>query len=257
MLLCLDVGNTHIYAGVIDAGVIKHRFRYPTADQSQTSDVLGVFLRSVLRENSIDYKSINHVAIASVVPDFDYSIRAAVVKYLDCEPFFLQAGVKTGLQIKTVHPAQVGADLIAGAIAAKHHYENKNVLVVDMGTATTITAVDKHNALLGVTIFPGCLTAMRALRANASKLPAVEILRPAKALGRETTESIQAGLYLMQAYAIKNTCERICAENFANDDCEIIGTGGFAQLFAEDAGFSHVHPDLVLEGICLAFNKNN
>ena len=257
MLLCLDVGNTQIYAGVIDSGAITHRFRYPTSDQAQTSDVLGVFLRAVLRENSIDYNSINQVAIASVVPDLDYTIRAAAIKYLNCDPFFLQAGVKTGLQVKTAHPAQVGADLIAGAIAAKHHYPNKNILVVDMGTATTITAVSSNNCLLGVTIFPGCLTTMRALRANASKLPAVEIIRPKVALGRETTESIQSGLYLMQAYAINQTCQRICSENFDNKDCEIIGTGGFAPLFAEDAGFSKLHSDLVLEGICLAFNKNN
>jgi type III pantothenate kinase len=257
MILCLDVGNTQIYAGLIKAGEITHRFRYPTADKTQTSDLLGVFLRSVLRENEIDHQQIDQVAIASVVPDLEYSIRSAVIKYLNCEPFFLQAGVKTGLQIKTSHPAQVGADIIAGAIAAVHHYQGQNIIVVDMGTATTITAVNKGNCLLGVTIFPGCTTSMRALRANAAKLPAVEITRPARALGRETTESIQSGLYLMQAYSIKQICQRIIQEEFPEEDCIVVGTGGFANLFANDAGFDKIHQDLVLEGIYLALHKNS
>ena len=256
MILCVDVGNTHIYAGVFVDGNIVLRFRYPTADQSQTSDQIGVFLRSVLRENSIDATKIESVAIASVVPDLDYSLRAAIIKYLNCEPFFLKAGVKTGIKVATAHPSQVGADLIAGAIAAAKRHPQENLLVVDMGTATTVTAVAKNNTLLGVTIMPGCQTTVKALKLNAAKLPLVEIVKPASFLGRETTESIQAGLYVMQSAAIKSLRDYIGRDVFKGEQLLLIGTGGFAPLFAEDAGFDVVYPDLVLEGIFIAMQKN-
>ena len=118
MMLCIDVGNSHIYGGVFDGEEICLRFRHTS--KVSTSDELGIFLKSVLRENNCDPSVIRAIAICSVVPQLDYSLRAACIKYFSVEPFFLQAGVKTGLNIKYRNPVDVGADRIANAIAATH-----------------------------------------------------------------------------------------------------------------------------------------
>ncbi|MBI2785848.1 MAG: type III pantothenate kinase, partial [Legionella longbeachae] len=127
MILCIDVGNSHIYGGVFNGEEIKLRFRHTS--KVSTSDELGIFLKSVLRENDCLAEEIKQIGICSVVPQIDYSLRSACVKYFAIEPFLLQAGVKTGLNIKYRNPVEVGADRIANAIAATHLYPNQNVIV--------------------------------------------------------------------------------------------------------------------------------
>ena len=123
MLLCIDVGNSHMYGGVFVGAELKLRFRHTS--KVSTSDELGIFLKSVLRENECAPDLVKKISICSVVPQLDYSLRAACVKYFGVEPFFLQAGVKTGLNIKYRNPIEVGADRIANAIAASQFYPNK------------------------------------------------------------------------------------------------------------------------------------
>jgi len=255
MILCLDVGNTHIFGGVFAGEQIILRFRYDTK-QPHTSDQIGVFFRNVLRENNIDAKKIHKIAFASVVPSIDYSLRSACIKYFDIEPFILQAGVKTGLKIKTTNPVEVGADLIAEAIAAVHQYPKKNLIIVDFGTATTYIAVNSQQEFLGVTILPGLKTAMEALKNNASSLPAVEIVKPEVMLGRNTIQCIQAGLYYSQLATLKELTRGISQQCFADVPPVIIGTGGFSYLFEDENIFTHLAPDIVLEGLYLALLKN-
>jgi type III pantothenate kinase len=255
MILCLDVGNTHIFGGVFDSSGIQFRFRYDTK-QPHTSDQIGVFFRSVLRENNIDATHIKKIAIASVVPGIDYSLRSACIKYFDIEPFVLQAGVKTGLKIKTVNPTEVGADLIAEAIAGIHQYPQKNIIIVDFGTATTYIAVNDRQEFLGVTILPGLKTSMEALKANAAALPEVEIVKPEVMLGRNTIQCIQAGLYHSQLASLKELTRGIAKQCFNNQIPIIIGTGGFSYLFEDENIFTHLEPDIVLKGLYLALLKN-
>lgn len=255
MILCLDVGNSHICGGVFASEKIQLRFRYDTT-QIHTSDQIGVFFRNVLRENNIQPDSIKEIAIASVVPAFDYSLRGACIKYFNIEPFILQAGVKTGLKIKTAHPAEVGADLIAGAIATVHQFRQSHAIVIDFGTATTYTAITQQQEFLGVTILPGLKISMDALRNNAAKLPSVEIIKPGEILGRSTAECIQAGLYYSQLASLKELTAGITQRYFDQQPTVIIGTGGFSHLFAEENIFTHLEPDLVLKGIYLALIKN-
>lgn len=145
MILCIDVGNSHIYGGVFDGDEIKLRFRHTS--KVSTSDELGIFLKSVLRENNCSPETIRKIAICSVVPQVDYSLRSACVKYFSIDPFLLQAGVKTGLNIKYRNPVEVGADRIANAIAATHSFPNQNIIVIDFGTATTFCAIS-HKKLI-------------------------------------------------------------------------------------------------------------
>ena len=123
MILCIDVGNSQIHGGVFNGGELTVQFR-KTSRQQFSSDEIGLFLKTVLRENSVDPDSISGISICSVVPDLNHSIRNGCIKYFRIEPFFLKAGVKTGLKIKYRNPLEVGTDRIANAIAATTLFPN-------------------------------------------------------------------------------------------------------------------------------------
>jgi type III pantothenate kinase len=256
MILCLDVGNTNIFGGVFLNENIELRFRYDTK-QSSSSDQLGLFLRTVLNENSINPNKIKHIAICSVVPSIDYSLRAACKKYFQIDPFFLQAGVKTGLNIQVKNPAEVGADRIANAVAAVNLYPKKNIIIIDLGTATTFCAITTERCYLGGAIMPGIRTAMESLQSKTAKLSAVEIIKPNQAVGRATTCNIQSGLYFGQLGAMRELTRLFTEEIFNNKHPIIIGTGGFTHLFQEDKIFDVILPDLVLHGLKIALQINS
>jgi type III pantothenate kinase len=256
MILCLDVGNSQLFGGVFDGDTIQLRFRHDTK-LSGSSDDLGLFLKNVLRENGVDNKKIKKIAICSVVPNIDYSLRAACIKYFDIEPFVLQAGVKTGLKITTRNPLEVGADLITNALAATQLYPKQNIIVVGLGTATTICAISAAKEYLGCVITAGIRITMSALQSNTAKLFPVEILSPENVIGRSTLESIQSGLYYGQLGLIRETVNRITQQTFAGQSPIVIGTGGFSHLFEKEKVFTTVIPDLVLQGLRLALEMNS
>ncbi len=255
MILALDVGNTQIYGGVFDKEKMLLSFRR-NSKQGSSSDEVGIFLRTVLRENNIDPSKVKHIAICSVVPDVIYSLRGACKKYFDINPFILQAGVKTGLKVKYRNPVEVGADRIANSIAATQLFPNKNLIIVDLGTATTFCAVSKDKDYLGGSIVAGLRLSMESLEAKTSKLPSVEIMAMNEALGRSTIESLQSGLYYGHVGTIKEISERISKEAFDGDRPFIIGTGGFANLFEKEKIFDVIVPDLVLKGLLHSLKMN-
>lgn len=257
MILSLDVGNTTIHGGVFDGDQLLMQFRR-TSEFRASSDELGVFLRTVLRENSIDPAGITKIAICSVVPDAIHSLRNACVKYFGVNPFLLQAGVKTGLKIKYRNPIEVGADRIANAIAGTHLYPNENLLIVDFGTATTFCAVNKEKEYLGGVIIAGLRISMEALETKTAKLPSVEIVSMREALGRSTVESIQSGLYYGQVGTVREIKQRLTEECFGGDGKpRLIATGGFAGLLEKENLFDVIIPDLVLKGLNLALRMNS
>lgn len=254
MMLCIDVGNSHLYGGVFAHGEICLRFRYTS--KVSTSDELGIFLKNVLRENQCSPESIHAISICSVVPQYDYSLRAACVKYFSVDPFFLQAGVKTGLNIKYRNPGDVGADRIANAIAATHQFPGKNLVIIDFGTATTFCVINSKKAYLGGVILPGVRLAVDALANNTAKLPAVEIIKIDQVVGRSTIESIQSGVFFGALGACRELIGRIKQEAFAGQDVLVLATGGFASLFDKQGIYDHHLPDLVLQGMRIAAEIN-
>ncbi|MCX7115327.1 MAG: type III pantothenate kinase [Gammaproteobacteria bacterium] len=251
MILCIDVGNSHIYGGVFHQEDLILRFRHISV--SCTSDMFGIFLKQVLLENGCDPKHIELIAIASVVPAVDYSLRAACIKYFSIEPFVLQAGVKTGLQIQYRNPVEVGADRIANAIAAVHAFPNRPLIILDFGTATTFCAVTSKKTYLGGAILPGVRLSVEALAKNTAKLPSVEILKMNKAVGRSTVESIQAGIFYGVVGACKELIQRFKQEmSVEGEEVVVLATGGFAPLFEQEDIYDHLMPDLVLEGLKLS-----
>ncbi len=256
MILALDVGNSQIYGGVFEKDVLKFRFR-KTSKTGASSDEIGIFLRSILRENSMDPAKVTHIAMCSVVPDVVYSMKNACKKYFNMNPFLLQAGVKTGLKIDYRNPLEVGADRIANSIAATHLYPKKNLLIVDLGTATTFCAISKDKNYLGGSIVAGLRITMEALENQTAKLPSVEIIAMKEALGRSTTESIQSGLYFGHLGTIREISKRISDECFEGEKPFIIGTGGFSSLFEKEKIFDVTQPDLVLQGLLQALKMNS
>ena len=259
MILALDVGNSQIFGGVIEEGAggpaIRLRFR-KNSKPLNSSDEYGIFFRTVLRENGYDPAQVTKVAICSVVPDLNYSLKSAFQKYFDAQPFILQAGVKTGLKVKYRNPLEVGADRIANSIGAVTRYPGKNLMIVDLGTATTFCGVTKEKEYLGGAILAGLRTQGEALGLKTAKLPSVEIVRPEAAMGRSTIESIQSGLYHGHVGAIREFTARYTKEVFGGERPVVIGTGGFAKLFDQEGIFDAEIPDLVLLGLYDALKMN-
>jgi len=252
MLLCLDVGNTHILGGVFHQEKLAARFRYAT-HLIGTADQLGIFLLNILRANDIDSQDIRAVAVCSVVPSYDFTIRHTFSLYFDATFFVLQAGVKTGLNIKYKNPNEVGADRIANAIGGVNAFPNKNLIIIDMGTATTLCAVTANKDYLGGSILPGLRLNMEALKNNAAKLMEVDIEAPSIYIGRTTRESIQTGLYYGQLGAIKEIIVGFKKEIFKNESVTVIGTGGFSHLYRDKSLFDVIIADLVLQGLYKAY----
>ncbi len=258
MILSLDVGNTQIYGGVFDQknqDKMLISFRR-NSKQGSSSDEVGVFLRMVIRENGIDPKQIKQIVLCSVVPEVIYSLRGACQKYFNITPFILQAGVKTGLRIRYRNPLEVGADRIANSIAATFLFSGKNLILVDLGTATTFCAVSKDRDYLGGSIIAGLKLNMEALEAKTAKLPSVEIVSKNEALGLSTIESLQSGLYYGHLGAIREIVARLTSECFDGEKPVVIGTGGFSSLFEKEKIFTHIIPDLVLKGNLIALQMN-
>ena len=255
MLLCLDVGNTQIHGGVYQGEDLKFQFRKNTST-GLSSDELGIFFRSVLRENGYDNKLISSVAICSVVPHMEYSLKNACMRYFTEDVLLIKAGIKTGLRIKYLNPAEVGSDRVVNAVAARKLYPEQNILVVDFGTATTIDAISSEGDYLGGAILGGAKLMVSALESKTARLPSVEIVKPEKACGVTTAQSIQSGLYWSALGGVRELNKQISSEQFGGDKPLVIGTGGVGKLFEESDLFDHYIPDLVLYGLKEIHSKN-
>jgi type III pantothenate kinase len=248
MLLTLDVGNSQIFCGVYDGEDLKTTFRR-TSSIRASSDEFGTFFRATLRENGIDPEQIEMAAICSVAPDAVHSLRNCFRKYFRFEPFVLQPGAKTGLKIRYRNPLEVGADKIANAIGAMSRFPERNLLIIDFGTATTLCAVTKDKEYLGGIITPGIQISMAALESHTARLPVVEIVRPSEVLGRSIVESIQSGLYFGTLATVRSLAAAVTKEHFSKAQPFVVGTGGFGRLFAAEHLFDEFVPELPLLGL--------
>ncbi len=248
MILTLDVGNSQLYGGLFEQDHLKLRFRKAN-NHSHSSDEYGLFLKAVLRENQIEPHQVMHIVMASVVPEANHSLSSACIKYFNIRPLILQAGLKTGLKIKYRNPLEVGADRIANSLGAVHLYPNENILIADLGTATTICVLSKQQEYLGGIIAPGLSLSMETLEKNTAKLPTVEIKVPDQIVGRSTIECIQSGLFYSAYGMIKEVIDKVVGDHFADEPVRVIGTGGFSSLFEQQNLFDVLEPDLVLIGL--------
>lgn len=192
MLLTIDVGNTNITFGMFEGKTLITTFRM-TTKQLRTSDEYGIDILEMIERNQISGKEVEHVIIASVVPDVMHSLNSGIIKYFNITPVIVGPGIRTGIRVVTENPKQIGADRIVDAAGAFALYGGP-VLVLDFGTATTYDLVDASGSFVAGVTAPGIRISAKALWEDAAKLPKIEIQKPESILAQETISSMQAGL---------------------------------------------------------------
>ena len=248
MLLAIDIGNTNITLGLWDGERWRLQWRLRTVHQ-KTVDEYGIYLKMLLREVNLA-DAVDQVIFSSVVPPLTRTFAAVCPRYLGQTALQVSAESDTGIQVATENPAEVGADRIVNAAAAYHLYPGA-IIVVDMGTATTVDVVSAAGELLGVVIAPGLEVAAEALADRAAQLNRVALEAPPCVLGRNTTHAIQSGLIFGYASLIEGLVHRLQAE-LSLPQATVVGTGGLIKLIIPHTSvIQHVEPWLTLTGLRL------
>ncbi|MBQ4094544.1 MAG: type III pantothenate kinase [Oscillospiraceae bacterium] len=254
MLLCVDIGNSNIVFACYREKQLIFTSRVAT-DATRTRDQYAVELDTILELYGVDAAAFSGAIIGSVVPALTEPLRQACEMVLGHRAMVLAAGVKTGLNIRLDNPAECGADLVAAAVGAKENYPLP-LIIVDLGTASKITAVDEKGDFLGGAIMPGLRTSMDALVRSASLLSDFELGAPAKAIGRNTPDCLRSGAVLGFASMLDGMCSRFKAE--IGGDVTVVATGGLAHLVVPCCDTEMVlRDDLVTEGLRIVYEKNN
>lgn len=252
MLLAVDIGNTLISLGCHDGAGWRARFRLRTVP-GKTADEYAVLLQELLRARGLGER-IARVVVASAVPPLVPVFRELGEGWLGAEVLVVGPGVRTGLAIRTDHPSEVGADLVANAVAAYARFQG-NCIAVDFGTATSFVAVAAPGALVGVAIAPGLALGLEALAERTAQLPRVPLALPSSALGKNTLAAVQAGTVLGHAALVDGVVRRMRAE--LGGAARAVATGEWASLLAPLLSeVEAVDPWLTLEGLRLISLRN-
>lgn len=257
MILLIDVGNTNVVMGVHDGEKIITDFRLST-DSRKTSDEISIEVLSLFQLNKLKVEDIDGVIISSVVPNVMYSLENMVRKLFNVPPIIVGAGVKTGINVKTDNPREVGADRIVNAVAAFDKFKT-SMIIIDFGTATTFCSIKKEGTYAGGVIAAGIKISADALFERAAKLPRVELMKPDKVIGKNTVVSMQAGLVYGYIGMVELIVRKMKEEMIADgeDDPIVIATGGFSRLIRSGTDcIDFLEPNLTLEGLKLIYDKN-
>ena len=254
MILAVDIGNSNIVLGCIQGQTIEKEARIAT-DLIKTSDQYCAELKNMLDLLEVPVSSIEGSIISSVVPPLLNSFKTAIRKLTGLTPLVVGPGIKTGLNILLDNPAIAGGDLIVGAVAALAEYPAP-MLIIDMGTATTITAIDAKGNYLGGCICPGVKIAADALSSRTALLPASSLEAPKMAIGRNTVDSMRSGLMMGSAALLDGMIERMEAE--LGQETTVIATGGIARFVIPMCKRKiHYDKDLLLKGLLRLYENNN
>jgi type III pantothenate kinase len=252
LILAIDVGNTNTMVGLILDHKVGPTFRIST--QSRTTDELGVLLMTLLGHRGIRPEDIQGAIISSVVPSTLYSLEKACRRYLDTDAMVVGRKLKTGMQVRTDNPREVGADRIVNSVAAYEKWGGP-IVIVDFGTATTFDCVSADGAYVGGAIAPGVRIAEEALFSKTAKLPRVEVAKPASPIGTNTIHAIQSGLFFGYVGLVDGLARR-CREAL-DPAAKVVATGGLSNLIgAESEEIDEVDAWLTLRGLDLLYWRN-
>ena len=253
MLLAIDIGNTNIVIGCIRDDEILFKARIAT-DRTRTSDQYGVEIKNMLEAFGVHREDISDCIISSVVPPVFNSVRTGVIKVIGKQPMVVGPGLKTGLNIKVEVPSQVGSDRIVIAVAALTEYKPPLILM-DMGTATTIEVVEEGNTYIGGVIFPGVKISLDALTSRAAQLPGISLDKPRQVIGKNTVDCMRSGMMYGTAAMIDGIVDRIGQE--LGHSSTLVATGGMAQFITPLCKHEIIlEKDLLLKGLGILYKKN-
>ncbi|MGW8114139.1 type III pantothenate kinase [Caproicibacterium sp. NSD3] len=254
MIVAIDVGNTNIVLGCMDAEKIYFTARLST-DASKTADEYALMIRTLFEMHGVERHEPEGGIISSVVPALSAALQEAVRKVCGKVPLLVGSGLKTGLNILMDNPAQLGADLVTEAVAASAEYP-KPIIIFDVGTATTMCVVDANGSYIGGMIIPGPVVSLESLAAHASQLSHVSLEVPQRLIGKNTKECMQSGIVFSNAAMIDGIIDRVEAE--LKEQATIVATGGVAGVIIPFCNRRVILDDnLMLKGLWILYQKNH
>lgn len=253
MILAIDMGNTNIVVGCIKNGQIMFVERLCT-DLSETELEYAIGIKTVLELYNIRVEEIEGAIISSVVPPLTDIIRSAIRKIVGKEAMVVGPGVKTGLNILMDNPKTMGADLIVDSVAGIHEY-GAPLIIIDMGTATTVSVIDSDKNYIGGMIIPGLKVSLESLVNRTSQLPRIGLEAPAKSIGKNTIDCMKSGILFGNASMLDGLVDRIREEIGCN--ATVVATGGLAKTVIPLCKHDIIVDDgLLLKGLYLIYKKN-
>ena len=253
MILTVDVGNSNIVLGGVEGSEICFEARLRT-DATKTSDEYCIDLKMLLEVYGVAAKDIEGSIIASVVPQVLNSMQTAIKKLTGKAALVVGPGLKTGLNIQIENPAQTGADLVVGCVAALREHKAP-MIIVDMGTATTMIVLDKNSAMIGGCIMPGVKISMDALTDRTALLPGLQLDQPKKAIGRNTIDCMRSGIMMGTACMLDGMVQRM--EEELGEKATVVVTGGIAKFVVPMCRTPMIYDkDLLLKGLMVLYREN-
>lgn len=253
MILTVDIGNTNVVIGCAEGEDIIFFERVAT-NVLKTELEYVVEIKTILDLHEISKDSIKGAIISSVVPPLNTIFKSAIIKYLGVTPILVGPGVKTGLNIKMDNPAQVGADLIVNAVAGYKYY-GAPLIMIDMGTATTVSALDENANYIGGVIVPGVRVSLDSLVNRTSQLPRISLEAPSNCIGTNTIDCMKAGIVFGQASMMDGLICRMMDE--LGMDATVVATGGLAaSIMPYCKQKVIVDNELTLKGLAIIYSKN-
>lgn len=254
MLLAVDIGNTNIVFGCVDENDNVKLFERISTNHNATSAEYAVLIKTLLEMNGYSTDNISDAIMSSVVPSVTNTVKEAVKKLFHTDIMVAGPGVKTGLNILIDNPAQLGSDQAVDAVAAIKEYPVP-LIVIDMGTATTVSVIDNNKCYLGGLIMTGMGVAADALIARTAQLPKINFEAPSKIIGTNTIDCLKSGMLYSNACAIDGIIERI--ENELGKKCTVVATGGLSDLVIPLCKRKIIiDSSLLIKGLAIIYRKN-
>ena len=253
MILTVDIGNSNIVIGGVEGEQIVFEARVRT-ESTKTSDEYCVDLKIIMDVYGVEPRQIEGAIIASVVPQVLNSIQTAILKLTGKTSLVVGPGLKTGLNIKIENPSQTGADLVVGSVAALREHKAP-LIVIDMGTATTMVVLDESGALIGGSIAPGVKISLDALTDRTALLPGLQLDQPKRAIGRNTIDCMRSGIMMGNACMLDGMIERMEAE--LGCKTTVVATGGIAKFVIPMCKTPMIYDkDLLIKGLAALYREN-
>ena len=253
MILAIDVGNSNVVIGAIHENQVQFVSRMAT-EGCRTEDQYAIYFREILSLYQMQGTDFSGGIISSVVPPVTNVIAKAVTRIIGKEPLIVGPGIKTGLNISIDNPSQLGSDIVVDNVAARHLYSGA-VIVIDMGTATTMSVTDEKGNIRGGAIAPGVGISLNALSQNAAQLQGINLENPKKVIGTNTVDSMKSGMVYGWASMLDGMIERFLDE--LGTPATVVATGGHARHIIPHCKRDIVYNEnLLLTGLNLVYQMN-